>query len=188
MNTKSLLPILVVPVLILLIPAGAMLFKVEGWAWGPGSFVVAWMLLTGVGLTFKFVTKNSVSAAFRIASGIALATGLLLVWINAAVGFIGSEDNPANLMYGGVLLIGAVGAVLARFEPLGMARALFATAVAQFLVPLVALLFWPSDFSPGFARVFGLNTVFALLFASAGILFRHSAGWSGAPDREGATG
>ena len=32
----------------------------------------------------------------------------LLIWINLAVGIIGSEDNPANLMYGAVLLLGLV--------------------------------------------------------------------------------
>ena len=55
----------------------------------------------------------------------------MLVWINLAVGIIGSEDNPANLMYGGVLAVGVAGAVAARFRPGGMARALAATALAQ---------------------------------------------------------
>ena len=35
----------------------------------------------------------------------------------------GSEDNPANLQFGGVLLVGLLGAVLARFRAPGMARA-----------------------------------------------------------------
>jgi hypothetical protein len=32
----------------------------------------------------------------------------------------GSEDNPANLMYGGVLTVGIFGALLARFQPEGI--------------------------------------------------------------------
>lgn len=175
MRTKSLLPVFFVPILILLIPAGAMLCNVEGWAWGGGSFVVAWALLTGVGLAFKVVTRNAGGRAYRVAAGIALATGFFLIWINLAVGFIGSEDNPANLLYGGVLAVGIVGAMFARLEPRGMARALFATAFAQFLVPVVALVFWPSDFSPGFTRIFVLNAIFALLFTSAAMLFQYSA-------------
>jgi hypothetical protein len=50
--------------------------------------------------------------------------------MNLAVGIIGSEDNPANLMYGGVLAVGIIGAIIARFEPHGMARALVATTLA----------------------------------------------------------
>src|SRR6185503_16154819 len=84
----------------------------------------------------------------------------------------GSEENPANVMYGGVLVVGVIGAVIARLEPMGMARALFATALAQFLVPVVALIRWPADFSPGVVPVFGLNFCFVLLFAGSAILFR----------------
>ena len=98
----------------------------------------------------------------------------MLLWINGAVGLIGSEDNPANLMYGGVLAVGVIGAVIARLEPLGMARALFATALAQFLVPVVALIIWRTDFSPGVVPVFGLNFFFVLLFAGSALLFRHA--------------
>jgi hypothetical protein len=35
-----------------------------------------------------------------------LARGLLLVWVTGAVGIIGSEDNPANSLYIGVLGVG----------------------------------------------------------------------------------
>ena len=60
--------------------------------------------------------------------------------MNLAVGIIGTEDNPANLMYGGVLAVGIVGAIIARFQPHGMARALVATALAQALVAVIALI------------------------------------------------
>jgi hypothetical protein len=53
--------------------------------------------------------------AYRAAVGVAIAAAFILVWMNLAVGIIGSEDNPANLMYGGVLAIGIIGAVIARF-------------------------------------------------------------------------
>lgn len=176
MNTKSLLPVLIVPALILLIPALAMLFKVEGWAWDAGSFVVAWILMAGVGLAYKLVTRKAVNRVYRVATGIALAAGLILVWINGAVGIIGSEDNPANLLYGGVLAIGVVGAVAARLEPLGMSRTLSVTALAQFLVPVIAFAIWRPDFSPGVAQVFAFNFVFVLLFAGSALLYRQAAG------------
>ena len=40
---------------------------------------------------------------------------------------IGSEDHPANRMYHGVLAVGFLGALIARFRPRGMALALVAT-------------------------------------------------------------
>jgi hypothetical protein len=44
---------------------------------------------------------------------------------------IGSENNPINLLFGGVLLIALVGAIIARFKPAGMARTMVAAAIAQ---------------------------------------------------------
>jgi hypothetical protein len=72
------------------------------------------------------------------APGLAIAGALLLVWINLAVGFIGDEGDPANLMYGGVLAVLAVGAVAARGRPGGMAFALVTTAFAQAAAGLIA--------------------------------------------------
>ena len=43
-------------------------------------------------------------------------------------------------MYGGVLAVGIIGACIARFQPDGMARALVATALAQMVVAVIALL------------------------------------------------
>jgi hypothetical protein len=37
--------------------------------------------------------------------GLAVGTALFLVWSNLAVGLIGSENNPANMMYLGVLAV-----------------------------------------------------------------------------------
>lgn len=175
-----------VPTCILLIPAMAMLFRVEGWAWDVADFIVMWTLIAGVMLTYKLVTRKAVSAAYRMAAGLALFAGLLLIWVNGAVGLIGSEDNPANVMYAGVLAIGVIGALMARLEPLGMAWTLFVMTFAQLLVPLVALMVWPVDFSPGVLPVFGLNGFFVLLFAVAALLFRHAGKSYGAPGTEAA--
>jgi hypothetical protein len=176
MNKKSLLSVLLVPTCLLLIPLAAMIFKADGWAWSPGDFVAAWVLIAGAMLAYSFVASRAGNTTYRVAAGVGLAAGFLLLWVNGAVGLIGSDDNPANMMYGGVLIVGAIGAAIARLEPLGMARALFATAVAQFLVPVVALIAWPNDFSPGIAGVFALSFFFVLMFIGSALLFRHAAG------------
>jgi len=71
--------------------------------------------------------------AYRFAVGVALTTAFILLWVNGAVGIIGDESNDANIMYFGVLAVGFIGAIIARFRPLGMARALYAMALAQVL-------------------------------------------------------
>jgi len=179
MNKKSLLPVLLIPTCILMIPAAAMLFSVEGWVWDATDFIVAWVFIGGAVAAYQLVASRARHHTYRIATGIAVMTGLILLWINGAVGLIGSEDNPANLMYGGVLIIALMGSAIARLRPLGMALALALTAVAQFLVPVIALIVWRPEFSSGVVQVFVLNLCFVLLFAASALLFRHAGTKSG---------
>lgn len=111
--------------------------------------------------------------AYRLAAGLALAAAFLIVWLNAAAGLIGIEDDdPANLMYVGLLAIGFIGAITARFQPSGLAPALFATALAQALVGAIALTL-PNTASP--AQILFLHGLLVALFAGAGWLFRYAA-------------
>jgi hypothetical protein len=142
-----------------------------GWHWTLGDFVFAFVLLFGSALAFELIASKGGTVAYRAAVGIACAAILLLIWINAAVGIIGSEDNPANLLYGAVPIVLIIGAFLARLKPRGMMLALFVTALAQMMVPTVALLIWQPPFDPGVVQVFGLNGIFAILFAGSALLF-----------------
>lgn len=175
MNKPNFLLVLLVPSVVLLIPLVAMWIKADGWAWTAADFCVAWLFLAGVLMAYQLIARNAATRAYRAATGLALGTGLTLLWLNGAVGLIGSEDNPANLLYVGVLGVGLIGAVIARLDAAAMARALYATALAQLLVPVVALAIWRPDFSPGVIQVFALNFVFVLLFTGAGILFKRAA-------------
>jgi hypothetical protein len=145
-----------------------------GWNWTLFDFVFMWILLFGAGLVYELLARKMNSVAYRAAVGLAVLTSVLLVWINGAVGIIGSEDNPANLLYGAVLITGLIGASIARLEPRGMSRTLFATAIAQVLVPVIAFIIWRPDFSPGVLQVFGLNAVFAALWVGSALLFRQA--------------
>lgn len=98
MAKKILFPIQLVPSCILLIPAAAMLFKVRDWVWSPADFVLGWIFIGGTVAAYKFVTSKTPNGAYRLATGLAVLNGLVLLWINAAVGLIGRESNPANLM------------------------------------------------------------------------------------------
>lgn len=125
------------------------------------------------------------NTAYRFAVGLTLTAAFLIVWLNAAAGLIGIEDDdPANLLYVGVLAIGFIGAIVARLQPRGLARALFATALAQAFVGAIALTL-PNTASS--LQIVILHGVFVALFAGAALLFRH-ASRQGFPSRAEAAG
>lgn len=76
--------------------------------------------------------------SYVLASAMTLVGGLLVVMANLAVGIIGNEENPLNLVFYSVLLIGVVGAVWSRFSAAGLARTLRAMAAGQLLLAIVA--------------------------------------------------
>ena len=128
-----------VPLLLLLmLPAVAMQFTSEV-DWTASDFVFAAVLFGSVGLAFELIVRKSESLAYRFAAGLAVAAAFLTVWVNGAVGMIGSEDNPYNLVFAGVLFIALMGAVLARFESAGMARAMAMSAIAQVVAGAIGL-------------------------------------------------
>lgn len=176
MNTtyKSAIRVALATALILLLPFLAMQFTDEV-VWDLADFAVAGVLLFGAGLTYALLARKAGNIAYRAAVGVAVAAALVLVWMNLAVGIIGSEDNPANLMYIGVLAVGIIGALFARFQPHGMARALFATALAQALVAVIALIARLGYPWSGPLELTLLNGFFVVLFAGSAWLFRRAA-------------
>jgi hypothetical protein len=157
--------------IILLIPLFLTLLAI--WHWRPGALVLAVVLLLGgAGLTYQLTTKPG-NKMYRFAVGMAVAAVCILVWMNAAVGGI-LGDDPANMMYFGVLLVGLIGAIIARLDPEGMSRALLATAFAMVLVPAIALMIGTPAFANGVLAVFGLHSFFAVLFVASAFLFRRA--------------
>jgi len=120
---------------IILLPLVAMQFTAEV-GWSVGDFIIAGLLLGVVGLVIELTVRKSSNMAYRIAAGLAILASLLIVWVNGAVGMIGSEDNPYNLLFLGVIPLALVGAVLAGFRPAGMALATLLAGVAQASVGL----------------------------------------------------
>jgi hypothetical protein len=154
-----------VPVILLLIPAVAMRFTSEV-DWSAPDFIVMGALFGAIGLGIEFLLRRSRNAAYRVGSVLALVTAFLTIWVNLAVGMI-SDDNPYNLLFGGVLLIALIGSVLVDFKPAGMARAMSATALAQALVAAGGL----SADPPGAV----LSMAFALPWVLSAVLFRKVA-------------
>lgn len=116
--------------LILLLPFIAMQFTREV-AWTAGDFLVAGLLIGCVGLALELVVRASGNPFYRAAAGLALAASFLTIWVNGAVGMIGSEENPYNLLFFATLAAALLGSIVTRFRPAGMAWAMTAAAVIQ---------------------------------------------------------
>ena len=154
---------------LLLTPLVAMQFTAEV-RWGPLDFALAALLIGGVGLGLELAVRRTRNGAYRTAAVLAVLTAFLLVWINLAVGFIGDEGDPANLMFAAVLLVALLGAAAARFRPGGMAVAMAAAAGAQLLV---AIIIFVADLAT--PPELGLTLAFALPWLASAALFRKAA-------------
>ena len=159
--------------LLLLLPLVAMRFTAEV-NWTGGDFVFAAMLIGGVGGAAELAVRATRSRFYRAGCGLLLAATFLIVWLNAAVGMIGDEHDPRNLLYAGVLMLGLGFAIGGRFRPAGMARAAIFMAVAQALVGIVGVVTGSND-PPGAAGQVVLNGGFVAVFAGAAWLFRRAA-------------
>ena len=78
------------------------------------------------------MSVNTGNAAYHMGVAIAVAVSFLQIWMRV----VGSEDNPANLGFFGVVMTAGACAFTVRFRAEGMARAMLATAGAQSLIGL----------------------------------------------------
>ena len=136
--------------------------------WEVGDFMFAAIMVGAVGAAFELAVRVRSSWSYRAGAALGLAAGFLIIWANGAVGFIGSEDNPINLMYFASPAIALAGALLARFRAAAMAVAMAAAAAAQAAAGAVALTF---DYFTGPLTVF-----FTGLWLASALLFRRAAG------------
>ncbi len=162
---------------LLCLPAVAMRVAPDsGFNWTASDFVLMGILFALVGAGFELAFRRAGSWAYRAAAAIAVLASFFLIWLNLAVGIIGNEDNPANLMFGGVLGIGLTGSLVARFGADGMSRTMALCAGAQAFVGTVALVgkmgegsaAWPWD-------VTNLTLFFTVAWGLAAVLFRKAA-------------
>lgn len=168
---------------LLLLPLVAMHFTAEV-NWTPFDFAFAAAMIGAVGIAFEVTVRATRNTAYRGALAIALAAAFLLLWINGAVGIIGDEDNPLNLLYLGVIAIAFGGMAWARFRAKGAARAMTVAAIANALVGVVAAVAGRNE-PPGIVGLVVLNGFFVLLFLGAAWLFGIAAASGGTPNDSG---
>lgn len=162
---------------LLLLPLLAMQFTPEV-NWTASDFIVWGVMLGTVGGLFELAVRLSPLPSYRMAFGLALLGAFLVVWANLAVGIVGSESNPANQLFFLALLLGMVGAGVARLKANGMAYAMYATAASLALAFVIAEM-GPRDeiWVPASREALG-TAIFALVFVCSAMLFRRAAAYS----------
>lgn len=162
-----------VAALLLVLPLVAMLFTDEV-NWGPGDFLFAAVLLGGTGLLFELVIRRSHDDAYRTGALLALATIFLLIWSNAAVGFVGSGANTANVLYAAMVAIPLIGGAVSGLKARGMFLTMILTAIVQAAITVFA-------FTSGLVSeeessvILAISAVFILLWSASAVLFQQAA-------------
>lgn len=123
---------------LLMLPLVAMQFTPEV-QWTLSDFVLFGVMLSAGCGTVELAARGSGSLAYRLGVGVAVIATFLLIWFNLAVGIIGSEDNPANLMFSAVLAVAVLGAVVVWFDPAGLVRVMIVAALTQIGVGVIAI-------------------------------------------------
>jgi hypothetical protein len=151
---------------VLLLPLVAMQFTREV-NWTGFDFLFAGVMVGGVGLLLELTVRLTSNGAYRAGVGAALAAGFLIVWANGAVGMIGSEHNPYNLLFAGVIVLALLGSIVAGFRAGGMALAMLAAGIAHAGVAVGGM---PTDLRGGV-----VSLVFAAPWLVSAALFRKVA-------------
>lgn len=158
--------------------AGALLLAplIGGFPWTVADYVFAAAMFGIVGGTMELALRRSGNRWYRGGVAVAVVTAFLLIWINGAVGIIGNEGNPANVMFLAVIGVALVGSIVGRFQARAMAKAMTAAAGAELAVAGVALMYrLGANEPPYFPGVLLLISFFALPWLFSAWLFRKVA-------------
>ena len=163
----------IVTALILLTPLIAMRFTTEV-NWTVSDFAFAGAMLVGSGIIYELAARAG-NLAYQAGVVLALAASVLIMWTTGAVGIIGSEANPGNLVYVGLVPLAILGAIIARGRAPQMAWAMFVVAVGQVLVPVIAFASLANPKSEALQpEVFVATGVLAALWLGSAWFFRKS--------------
>jgi hypothetical protein len=166
---KTMLRVALGALAVLMVPLVASQF-VDDWNWPPAAFVRVYFLFFVTGMVFALVAKRMGAWSYKAGVGVALLAGFALGWSNMV--HVADSGNPANLVYYSVLVVGAIGACLARLKARGLALTLFAMAATLGLIAVTL----PSGAPPYLARSMAIgHGVCTVMFAASGLLFRHAS-------------
>ncbi|HEX5237219.1 MAG TPA: hypothetical protein VFW39_01985 [Sphingomicrobium sp.] len=174
-------------VLLLAAPFVAMQLHAQGVDWSPGDFIFAGVIFAVVGGLLELAVWKIKSGWYRAAVAVALLANLLVVWVNLAVGLVGSEHNPFNQLFFVALLVGIVAACVVRFRAREMTRAMLTAGVSLLIAYAIASMGGTDEPYVKHGVELAGTSFFAALFFVSAWLFRHAipprerSSWGGKP-------
>ena len=153
-----------------LVAAPLVLMKVApatGFDWTASDFLLAAVLVGGVGLLAELAIRASSNWPYRLGAAFGIGTGFLLVWSNLAVGYIGNGDAPINGVFLAIPILALLATVAARGRAQSLGWIMAATATAHAVTGIVG---FPQD-----TRTGPITFVFVGLWLTAAALFRAAA-------------
>lgn len=138
-----------------------------GFDWTASDFILAGVLIGGVGLLLELAVRASSNRPYRFGSAMAIATGFLLIWSNLAVGYIGDGDAPINSLFLAIPIVALLAAIVARGRARALAYVMAATSAAH---AVTAVIGYPQD-----TRTGPISIVFVGLWLASAALFRDAA-------------
>ena len=166
---KTMLRVALGALALLMVPLVASQF-VEDWHWGVGGFVRVYILFFLTGMVIALVARRMGVWSYKAGVGMALVAGFALGWSTMVQ--VADSGHPERLWYHSVLVVGGVGALLARLEARGLARTLFAMAATLAVIAMIL----PSGAPPDIARRMAIgHGVYVALFTASSLLFRHAS-------------
>jgi hypothetical protein len=143
---------------------------VEGWHWGAGSFVFVYVLFFATGMAYALIARKMGVWSYKAGVGVALVAGFALGWSTRVQ--TADSGHPERLWYLSVLVVGFIGACLARLKAPRLAVTLFAMAATLALITVML----PSGAPPDMARRMAIgHGVYVALFIASGLMFRHAS-------------
>ncbi len=165
---KTMLRVALGALAVWMVPVVAAQF-VEGWHWGVGGFARAYVLFFLVGMAIALIARRMGVWSYKAGVAVALVAGFALAWSTMVQ--VADSGHPERLWYHSVLVVGLIGACLARLKAPGLAWTLFAMAATLALIAVIL----PSGAPPDVALRMAIgHGVYVVLFAASGLLFRHA--------------
>ena len=166
---KTMLRVALVSLGLLMVPLVASRL-VEGWNWPAGAFVRVYLLFFATGMAYALIARKMGAWSYKAGVGVALVAGFALGWSTMVQ--TADSGHPERLWYLSVLVVGFIGACLARLKAPRLAVTLFAMAATLALITVIL----PSGAPPDMALRMAIgHAVYVALFIASGLLFRHAS-------------
>lgn len=160
---------------LLCVPAIAMRYTAEV-DWTASDFVVMGVLLAAVLLGYEVLASRAGSLAYRAAAALTVLGVFLVIWVNLAVGIVGNEDNPWNILFALPIATVVGGTIIVRARAAGMVRVLLFGAAELALIVLAGVYVQHGEADPAIVpRVLGGCGVFVAIWLTAAALFARAA-------------